>query len=349
MKKKNDPAIWIFLLSAILIMILFNLGLYRYILNLVESGNLKELWEGNIKRIDFGLFMSAFHFLLFFGLAFGNYFWKIKVDETWQARIRKVLFVIGGNVAAFLVISYLEYFLFQVNFDYGPKKIALSYFLTSNFPVGILGIAEAYILLLLRRVKTAELEKAELREEKTNAELAALKDQISPHFFFNTLSSLSTVVREEEKEVALEFIQEMSNTYRYTLASKQQDLVKLQAELDFVRSYLFLLKKRFGAKLTFEMEIPEEVPQRQLPPMSLQILVENAVQHNVMTRNNPLKIRFFMEEDKVVVENNLQEKLQSHGLGLGLENLSNRYRLLAQKEIVIEKTNDFFSVKLPLL
>lgn len=344
-----DSAIWLFWVSAILIMILFNLSLYRYILELLESGDLKELSQGNVKRIDSGLFMSAFHFLFFFILAFVNYSWKIKLRGAWFAKMGKIFMVLGANVLVFWGLSYLEHVLFRVNFDFGAKKISFSYFLTSNFPVGILGIAEAYILLLLKRVQTAELEKAELREEKTKAELAALKDQISPHFFFNTLSSLSTVVRNEKKEVALEFIQEMSNTYRYTLASKQQDLVSLQDEFEFARSYLFLLKKRFGDKLFFTIEVPEKDLTRALPPMSLQILVENAVQHNVMTQGNPLNIRFFIERDKIVVENNLQEKPQSHGLGLGLENLSNRYGLLVQREIIIEKDDDFFSVKLPLL
>lgn len=349
MRKTNYAIIWLFLVSAILISILFNLKLYRYVLDLWESGNLNELYQSNRKRIDSGLFMSAFHFILFFLLAIGNYVWKIKLPEAWVPKILKVLLLIGMNVVVFFGISSLEYILFKATFDFGPKIIPSNYFLTSNFPIGLIGIAQAYILLLLNRVKTAELEKTRLREEKTNAELAALKDQIGPHFFFNTLSSLSAVVQNEKREVALEFIQEMSNTYRYTLASKQQDLVSLQEELEFVRSYLFLLKKRFGEKLSSRINIPAEVLQQVIPPMSLQILVENAVQHNVMTQRAPLFIHFFIDNDKIVVENNLQEKSHSNGLGLGLENLSNRYYLLAQKEIIIERDEGFFRVKLPLL
>lgn len=221
--------------------------------------------------------------------------------------------------------------------------------LNTNGVVAIASISAAYFALLFQKLRRQEIEKAQLLEEKTQAELSALKDQISPHFFFNTLSSLSTLVRNESKDTVLEFIQELSSTYRYTLASKQQDLVAIEEELTFVRSYLFLLKKRFGEKLSVHIDIPKELGKRQLPPISLQVLVENAVKHNIMTRDRPLEIRFFVEQHYLVVENNLQEQQQSSGMGLGLENLSNRFRLLTQQEIIIEKDANRFIVKLPFL
>ena len=230
------------------------------------------------------------------------------------------------------------------------KKIALSHLmLNTNGVVGVVSISVAYLALLFQELRQQEAEKIQLLEEKAQAELSALKDQISPHFLFNTFSSLNTLVRNENKEVVLEFIQELSNTYRYTLASNQQDLVPLEEELAFVRSYLFLLKKRFGEKLQIQIDIPEELLQRQIPPISLQLLVENAVKHNIMTREQPLEIRFFIADRHLVVQNNRQEQEQSSGLGLGLENLSNRFELLTQQKIIIEKKADTFSVKLPIV
>jgi len=258
------------------------------------------------------------------------------------------MLLIVANLGIYLGWSYVETYWFDVHFDFGPKKFPPVYFLTSNFPVAVLGVAEAYILVLMRKVRMSEIEKTQLREEKAKAELAALKDQISPHFFFNTLSSLSTIVRNEKKETALEFIRELSNTHRYMLDSHRHDLVPLEQELNFVSSYLFLLRQRFGDKLKSNIAVGE-AQETKIPPMSLQMLVENAVKHNLMTQDSPLNICFYIENDRIVVENNLQEMKGSNGLGLGLENLSNRYRLLTQQDIIIEKNEKTFKVKLPLL
>lgn len=347
MNKTTKSTISLFIVSAILIALLFNIKLYWYVLELLEAGKLRDL-RGD-KRLHFGLVASAFHFIIFSLAAFFNYSWKDKLIGLRNSKTVRILWIILFNLIIYFLLSYLESLWLNNGFDFKGKIFPLDYFLFSNFPVIGLGVAEAYIMVLLRKVRISEIEKTRLREEKANAELAALKDQISPHFFFNTLSSLSTVVRNEKKELALEFIQELSNTYRYTLASNRQDLVTLKEELNFVKSYLFLLKKRFGDKLLFNIEIEESIYQTKLPPMSLQFLVENAVQHNVMTQNTPLTIKFFVTDKWIVVENNLQEKKGTNGLGLGLKNLSSRYRLLAQKDIVIEKDEHQFRVKLPLL
>jgi sensor histidine kinase YesM len=201
----------------------------------------------------------------------------------------------------------------------------------------------------MKKMRIAEQENLRLVEEKSKAELSALKEQLSPHFFFNTLSTLSAIVRNEKKEVGLEFIGEISKTYQYTLATKQ-DLVTLKEEMSFLESYLFLLKKRYGEKLSFSQDLPEDILSSEIPPMSLQLLVENAIQHNVITREKPLHIRIFTEKGMICVENNLQEKESGlDSFGIGLQNLSNRYRLLSQKDIIITKDKQKFGVKLPLL
>ncbi|GAH05080.1 unnamed protein product, partial [marine sediment metagenome] len=222
-------------------------------------------------------------------------------------------------------------------------------FLIINITVFLLAIVVANLLLLMKKMRIAEQENLQLIEEKSKAELSALKEQISPHFFFNTLSTLSSIVRNEKKEVGLEFIGEISKTYQYTLATKQ-DLVTLKEEMAFLESYVFLLKRRFGDKLSFSQELPVDLLPLKIPPMSLQLLVENAIQHNVITKETPLHIRIFAEKEMVCVENNLQEKESGvDSFGIGLQNLSNRYRLLSQKDIIITKDKQKFGVKLPLL
>jgi len=301
-------------------------------------------------RTQFGLSTVLVQILLFWLLSVSNYLLNRNgITNQWSFKAT-LAFWVGVNLMLFTSINMLALSFINQLLSYTGKKLTLSHLmLNTNGVVAVASISAAYFALLFQKLRRQEDEKAQLLEEKAQAELSALKDQISPHFFFNTLSSLSTLVRNESKDMALEFIQELSNTYRYTLASKQEDLVSIDEELAFVRSYLFLLKKRFGEKLVVDIDIPEELGQRQIPPISLQVLVENAVQHNVMTRDRPLEIRFFVESHYLVVENNLQEQPQSSGLGLGLENLSNRFRLLIQQEITIEKYANRFIVKLPFL
>nr|WP_246616000.1 histidine kinase [Aquimarina litoralis] len=188
-----------------------------------------------------------------------------------------------------------------------------------------------------------------IKEEKSIAELSALKEQISPHFFFNTLSTLSSIIRKDSKEASLEFINDMSNTYRYSLSSTNSNLVIVKEELEFIKSYTDLLQKRFGSKLSIRLNIDSGVYHNRIPPMSIQLLIENAIQHNIISTESPLVIQVYSKDDYIHVENNLNEKEKVQSFGIGLMNLNNRYKLIANKEIYIEKKHDIFLVKLPLL
>ena len=185
--------------------------------------------------------------------------------------------------------------------------------------------------------------------ETLKAELASLKEQISPHFFFNTLSSLSSIIRLNGKNESLKFLDKMSQVYRYILESNQNDLVKLKDEIEFLNAYFFLLRKRFGEKLILEIEISPDLNETYIPPMALQLLVENAFQHNTITNSAPLKIKIFNKNGMICVQNNLQKKKSSESFGIGLPNLLKRYQLIAGKEIIINKNTSIFSVKIPVI
>jgi len=187
-----------------------------------------------------------------------------------------------------------------------------------------------------------------IKEEKSNAELVALKGQISPHFLFNTLNSLNAVIRTEEKEHGIEFVEKLAEVYRYILDSRKHDLITVEKEVDFINSYTYLLNKRFGDKLIINIELTQANIKATIPPMSIQLLLENAVQHNSITASTPLTIKVSEESGYICVENNLQPKAQTESFGIGLPNLSKRYQLLLQKEIQIVQTEDKFSVKLPI-
>ncbi|WP_353723263.1 histidine kinase [Dyadobacter sp. 676] len=173
---------------------------------------------------------------------------------------------------------------------------------------------------------------------------------MNPHFLFNCLNSLSSLI-EEDPDLATQFIDEMSNVYRYLLRSNESELTTLEAELRFAGSYFHLLSTRYGANLRLEEEIDPAYRDYMLPPLTLQLLMENVVKHNVIMPRQPLYIRLNTTADgRLVVSNNLQRRQVSvPSSRIGLANIATKYNLLGQGEISIEENPQTFSVSLPLL
>jgi two-component system LytT family sensor kinase len=186
-----------------------------------------------------------------------------------------------------------------------------------------------------------------LREENLIFQNETLKNQINPHFLFNCLNTLSSLIA-SQPEIAENFIIRLSSIYRYILENSSKDRVFLETELSFIRDYFFLHKIRDDEKILLEINV-SETEKYKIIPVSLQILVENAIKHNKATREDPLKISIFVEEQNIVVKNNLQKMATLIGsTGIGLKNLKERIRLASGKDLVIEETNNDFLVKLPL-
>ncbi len=205
-----------------------------------------------------------------------------------------------------------------------------------------------YYLNLSAVNQQSMLENEKLKKENLQARLESLRQQISPHFLFNTLNTLSTLTREPKVK---EYIVETSNVYRYLLQFNESDLVTVNEELKFVESYLYILRERFEEGLQVSIDINETTRQRSLPPLALQTLVENAIKHNIVSSHKPLHINIHDTHEFIVVHNNLQVR-QTVGVessNIGLSNIQERYRLLAGQDIVIEKNEREFIVKLPLL
>ena len=356
MNNTKVRSILIIVVSAFLVSILFNIRTFIALFEMLSKVEAidPERVHGIESRLKFSFFNLIIEFVVFVLVAFFNYSWLEKIVDLEKFKRGSIPIIVISNLIVYFILipaGKLFHSAYFASMEQAYNKeidFDIRNFLIINISVFLLAILVANLLKLMRKMKIAEQENIRLVEEKAKAELSALKEQISPHFFFNTLSSLSTIVRNEKKDVGLEFIQEMSKTYRYTLASKQ-DLVSLKEELDFLHSYLFLLKERYGDKLIFNNEISDTAYKSMIPPMSLQLLVENAIQHNVITNTSPLTINVFIENNMICVKNNLQEKESSDSYGIGLQNLANRYRLLAQKDIIIAKDEHSFSVKLPLL
>lgn len=191
-----------------------------------------------------------------------------------------------------------------------------------------------------------------LKKANLQSQFDTLKNQVSPHFLFNSLNTLSSLVEEEkDKEKAINFIAELSRVYRYLLQSNERELTSLSAELDFIKAYFFLLQTRFGEGVKLEVNIPQQYNDFLLPPLTLQILIENAVKHNIVSVHTPLYIRIYIEKnDTLVVDNNLQRKSQQvPGGKMGLVNIMSKYKLLNQPDVIIKETETSFRVKLPLM
>ena len=197
--------------------------------------------------------------------------------------------------------------------------------------------------------KESIVKSEKLETEKVISQFEALKNQVSPHFLFNSLNTLITIIPEDQK-LAAEFTQKLSNVYRYVLQNKDKDLVSLHDELNFVRAYYFLNQIRFGKNLNMEIQVRNEFLDTQIAPLSLQILIENAIKHNVISSQKPLSIDIYIEDGKIVVSNNLQQKENvANSTKTGLQNIINRYKLLARESVDVIVTSQNFMVSIPVL
>ncbi len=218
-----------------------------------------------------------------------------------------------------------------------------------DFLISVVVTGSSFLAYQIRRNNKMALENQQLRTENISNQYEALKSQLNPHMLFNSLNTLSMLIR-ESPDKAQSYLQELSRVLRYTLQDNELHLISLRAELDFVESYIYLLKMRYEDNLVFHINVPAEMMSRKVPPMAVQMLVENAVKHNEISRRKTLEVDIFVEEDMLVVENALQPKLTgSTGTKVGLDNLSKRYRLLHQKDVVVMEENGKFIVKIPLV
>jgi hypothetical protein len=200
---------------------------------------------------------------------------------------------------------------------------------------------------LISKRQTEELSRANLEMQ-----LDSLKNQVQPHFLFNSLNTLQALVKSNENKTAVRFIGDLSQVYRYLLQSNEQQLISLEKELEFTHAYFGLLKTRFEDGISLEVNIDPIFRHAQIPPLTLQLLVENAVKHNVVSTSKPLNIRIFTTIDgDLVVQNNLQCKPNNSmpSSKKGLMNIASKYALLRQPHVQIYEKEDIFEVRVPLI
>jgi two-component system LytT family sensor kinase len=181
------------------------------------------------------------------------------------------------------------------------------------------------------------------------AQYELLKQQVNPHFLFNSLNTLKSMVEIGDENVA-NFIVQLSDFYRFTLENRKSDLIALSEELDILEAYMYLLKARFEGGISIDIRISKKQQETLIPPFTLQLLIENCIKHNIVSLDKPLKIELNIQDDQLVITNGLQVKrVPESSTGVGLENINQRYLQLAGKQIGVTAMPDYFTVKLPLI
>lgn len=219
--------------------------------------------------------------------------------------------------------------------------------------INLVGITFLYILITVFSFYQEIIEKTaraeQMQQEYAGVRLQALKSQVNPHFLFNSLSVLSSLVH-SSPDLSEKFIIQLSKAYRYILDQKDAELISLQQELDFLDAYFFLIQIRFNKKVILQKEIDADASTLLVPPLTLQLLVENAVKHNSMSLSNPLKINVKVKNDLLEVSNNISAREQVvSSTGIGLENIRKRLGYVSDEPVRINRTADTFSVTIPLI
>lgn len=291
--------------------------------------------------------------LVAFVIWHGNRYFFFKQSEYYdwfKKPARKLVVLIFANVFYTAPVTFIMiYFWYNFAGFAQPDWNAMKIILLMNV-IAVIFITHVYETVFLIKQREHDLVNFEkLQRAKAESELEALKNQIDPHFMFNSLNTLSYLI-ETDKIKALEFNESLSDVYRYILMNKNKELVQLGEELTFLNNYYSLLKLRFGNSINFQNEISNNSDDFLIPPISLQILLENAVKHNKFDAKEPLNINMMITESSLIFINEIRKKiLRRESSKIGLINLHERYKLITNKDIEIIKDEINFTVKLPLL
>jgi sensor histidine kinase YesM len=233
-------------------------------------------------------------------------------------------------------------------YDYTLKNYLYNNFSALTYCVIIGGIYEG--IYYFRKWKNVEVQAEKLKKENLQTQLDSLKQQVNPHFLFNSLNTLSSLMR-KDVDLAEVFLDELSKVYRYLLQNNENSLIDLEKEMEFMYSYFHLLTTRYGDAIKLKVNVGDEYLHYSIPPLTLQLLIENAVKHNVIDKATPLVIEVeTKEKGQLVVRNNIQLKLlKMPSNKIGLTNIASKYELLNQQDIIISETPDSFTVQVPLL
>jgi sensor histidine kinase YesM len=325
---------------------------------------LVRIITGNKIQFDYYLLVNFGYTMLYsLSLYFANAAIFIYLDKIFKTDRFIPKRIVIGFIVSFLV-SIIVIFLLRIFEDVLVEGISFSAFLNneemSNYLVAIIVtffVTLAFHAFYFYKAYTEN----KVKEQKViagtaSAQFESLKNQIDPHFLFNSLNVLSSLI-EENPDNAQKFTTSLSKIYRYVLEQKDKELVPVEEELAFAKTYMNLLKMRFENSITFDLPTDENwiasslsMAEAKVVPLSLQLLLENTIKHNVVSETKPLHIKIYFENNYLIVENNLQKKeILQERKGVGLQNIVNRYALISERKVLVEETQIEFKVKIPIL
>ena len=332
------------------ILIVFIIGTIIFLIgNYLYSGFNFDSFNAFI--INFSFYQLYSFVIGFSNMAFFTYLGNRKWKEN--ESVKRIVIGIFGSV----LISMVCLFLLRMFTEMSMNNKTYDEFITNenikNYQFGLWASLTVVIIFhfiyYYNKYQQKKVKESQIVAKTESAKFASLKSQLDPHFLFNSLNVLTSLISENPRQ-AEKFTTKLSKVYRYVLEQKDKDLIPLDEELIFAKSYMELLKMRFEDGISFS--IPETVSNAELKivPLSLQLLLENAVKHNRITSSNPLKIRIYEENGFLSIENNISTKASlEKSTKVGLKNINQRYSLITDETVIITNANNIFKVKLPLL
>ncbi len=319
------------------------LAIYSFLNIIVLEGD--RLFQAQLPK-DYLLYTIFF-------LCIAVWFANLTIEVYLLGRFKQIhplVLQFGISIVAVIIICLISVELTELilgyPFNFTQQNLLLTTGFTFRINLFLNSINAIYYFSQKYKEKAVETEK--LKTLTSTARYEMLNNQINPHFFFNNLNTLSTLIHTDTRK-ADNYLQKLSDIYRYILATKDSELVSLEKELKFLNDYIDLLAIRFVDSLNFELDISQESEEKYLPPAVLQLLVENVVKHNYFTNQEPLTVFIESNGFQVSISNKIQEKeAVEHSTGIGLQNISERYEFLG-KNISINDSNGTFKVELPLI
>ncbi|MCM4156575.1 histidine kinase [Gramella sp. AN32] len=305
----------------------------------------EKMWEGYLVNLSYSMsiyLVNAFMFI-YFSFRFKKEFFKPKN--------------LGITITLSIFLSLATIFLIRFLWAYKNEGWNLAQFVQSeeisfyyvSLVITIVTGGIFYIVNFYKHRQQNKVKASQIIAGAASAQYESLKNQLDPHFLFNSLNVLSSLI-EENPSKAQKFTTNLSKVYRYVLEQKSKELVSLEEELKFARTYAELLKMRFEDGLVFNLPTQINNPEAKVAPLALQLLLENAIKHNRVGEKTPLIITIIEDKDLLIIENNLQVKENlKEGSGVGLRNITERYKILTDRTVEIIKSNTSFKVTLPLL
>ncbi len=313
------------------------------------------IFDGKEMFSSFSRFFSGWSYGAVFGFCFwkGNYFIAKTAGERldWRKNAKKantitlsLIFLYGVIISISVPFIYYKY-VFHI-----PADKLFSHMLSGSF-TGLtvnFAIVGAYYSGFLAKYWMQSIKNEEqLKQENLIARYEALKNQVNPHFLFNSLNTLTGIV-EKDSRLATRYIKKLSDIYRYVLEQKDKETVRISEELQFVEDYIYLQKMRYGEAMNFRSDVKDS--EGLVAPLALQMLIENAVKHNVVADDQPLYIELLEENGYYILKNNLQKKKKiQQNVQTGLDNLMKRYEFISDRKLEIKESAGEFIVMVPII